>query len=143
MKKHLVILSILFIMMSLACVQSQNTPKNWQWRGENRNGVYNETGLLKEWPAEGPQLLWKFEGLGEGHTSAAIAGEKIYITGMHDDILMLYVFDMTGKLLKEKEIGREWNINHNGFSKKAPLTFFTMFDNVDMKNCLYFCVVKF
>jgi outer membrane protein assembly factor BamB len=98
-------------MICLSCVK---TTDNWQWRGQNRNGVYNETGLLKEWPVEGPELLWKFEGLGEGHTSVAIAGEKIYITGMHDDILILYVFDMTGNLLTEKEIGNEWNKSWNG-----------------------------
>ena len=108
MKKFLFLLVISLPIM----VQAQ---KNSQWRGENRDGIYvNETGLLKVWPADGPQLFWKFEGLGEGHTSVAIAGEKIYITGMHGDKLILYVFDMKGKLLKEKEIGREWNTNHNG-----------------------------
>lgn len=25
-----------------------------QWRGTDRNGVYNEKNLLKSWPAEGP-----------------------------------------------------------------------------------------
>ena len=95
-------------------VDTFNTPKNWQWRGENRNGMYNETGLLKEWPANGPQLLWHFEGLGEGHTSVAIANGKIYITGMQGDRLILYVFDMNGKLLANKEIGKEWDKSHNG-----------------------------
>ena len=95
-------------------VDSFNTPKNWQWRGENRNGVYNETGLLKAWPANGPQLLWNFDGLGEGHTSAAIANGKIYITGMHGNKLILYVLDMNGRLLANKEIGKEWDKNHNG-----------------------------
>ena len=90
------------------------TPPNWQWRGENRNGMYNETGLLKEWPADGPPLLWKFDGLGEGYTSVAIANGKIYNTGLQGDKLILYVFDMTGKWLAEKEIGKEWNANHNG-----------------------------
>ena len=104
---------ILFcIILSLPIIiQAQ---KNSQWRGENRDGIYNETGLLKTWPADGPQLLWKFEGLGEGHTSVAIANEKIYITGMHGDKLILYIFDMNGRLTKEKEIGKEWNKNHNG-----------------------------
>jgi hypothetical protein len=107
MKKYLFILLISLPIMAQA-------QKNSQWRGENRDGIYNETGLLKTWPDDGPQLLWKFEKLGEGHTSVAIAGEKIYITGMHGDVLMLYVFDMKGELLKEKEIGKEWNKNHNG-----------------------------
>jgi len=104
---------ILFIILISLPVMVQ-AQKNSQWRGENRDGIYNETGLLKVWPADGPQLLWKFEGLGEGHTSVAIANEKIYITGMHGDALVLYLFDMNGKLLKEKEIGKEWNKNWNG-----------------------------
>ena len=117
MKKYFFITTILFLPTFCFCQQPNNqqkTPKNWQWRGENRNGVYQETGLLKEWPAEGPELLWSFEGLGEGHTSVAIANGKIYATGMHDDRLTLYVFDMNGKLVTEKEIGKEWNENWNG-----------------------------
>jgi len=114
MKKHFIIIASLLSVVLLSCQQTPKTPKNWQWRGENRNGIYNETGLLKEWPAEGPQLLWKFEGLGEGHTSVAIANRKIYVTGMHGDRLILYAFDMTGKLLTEKEVGKEWNKNWNG-----------------------------
>ena len=114
--KFLLIFAVLFPVMLWSCRQ-QNIPQvqqNWQWRGENRSGVYNETGLLKEWPDEGPELLWHFEGLGEGHTSVAISSEKIYITGMHDDRLLLYVLDMTGKLITGKEIGKEWNTNWNG-----------------------------
>jgi len=110
MKKN-IFLSIMCAALSLPSLSAQT---NAQWRGEQRNGIYNETGLLKVWPANGPQLLWKFEGLGEGHTSVAIANGKIYINGMHGDKLILYVFDMTGKLLTQKEIGKEWNRNHNG-----------------------------
>ena len=117
MKNYFILIAILFSAVLLSCKQqvTVDTPKEWQWRGENRNGMYlNETGLLKQWAANGPQLLWKFEGLGEGHTSVAIANGKIYITGMHGDRLILYVFDMAGKLLTEKEIGKEWNTSHNG-----------------------------
>jgi len=116
LKKHLYTIGILFHTTLLLC-QQQNTVdyQNWQWRGENRNGMYlNETGLLKEWAADGPKLLWHYDGLGEGHTSVAISNEKIYITGMHDDCLILYELDMTGKLLREKEVGKEWDTNWNG-----------------------------
>jgi len=115
MKKYLFHLVIFLpIVMMCSCRQNVQENENWQWRGENRNGMYNETGLLKVWPDNGPQLLWHFDGLGEGHTSVAIANGKIYATGMHDDVLMLYIFDLTGKLLTEKEIGKEWNENWNG-----------------------------
>ena len=112
-KNYLFIIAILLPVI-WSCNNDRSVQKNSQWRGENRDGIYRETGLLKEWPADGPELLWKFEGLGEGHTSVAIAGGKIYATGMHGDVLVLYVFDMDGKLLTEKEIGKEWNENWNG-----------------------------
>ena len=113
MKKYLLIIAVLFLVILPSCKQ-QEASQNWQWRGENRDGKYNETGLLKAWAPEGPQLLWYFEGLGEGHTSVAIANGKLYATGMHEDRLLLYVFDMAGNLLNEKEIGKEWNTNWNG-----------------------------
>jgi len=90
----------------------QNT--NSQWRGENRDGIYHETGLLKEWPADGPQLLWYIEGLGDGYTSPAIANGKIYITGLDGDDLVLFVFDLDGKFLNRKVVGREWNTSYPG-----------------------------
>jgi outer membrane protein assembly factor BamB len=80
---------------------------NSQWRGEMRNGVYNETGLLKVWPTDGPQLLWSHEGLGEGHTSPAIANGKLYVTGLSGDKLMLFVFDLNGNLLIKKEVSKD------------------------------------
>ena len=107
MKKSLLVISV-FLPFVLYAQQ------NAQWRGENRNGVYNETGLLKVWPADGPELLWHFEGLGAGFTSAAIACEKIYITGITGDRLILYVFDLNGKLLQKKEVGKERDERYPG-----------------------------
>ena len=31
----------------------------YEWRGPDRSGIYNETGLLKKWPDGGPALLWE------------------------------------------------------------------------------------
>jgi outer membrane protein assembly factor BamB len=92
-------------------LQAQNDS---QWRGKNRDGVYFETGLLKEWAQNGPELLWKFEGLGEGYTSVAIANDKIYLTGMTDSTGYLYIFDTKGELLNKKSYAKEWSRNYNG-----------------------------
>jgi len=109
MKKYFFIIGVLFPIVLTSCQQKKTpaVPQNSQWRGEGRDGIYNETGLLKEWPADGPELLWAYEGLGDGHTSVAVANEKLYITGLTDDKLMLYVFDLNGSLLHKKEVGRE------------------------------------
>ncbi len=84
-----------------------------EWRND-RTGIYNETGLLKEWPAEGPRMLWHYDGLGEGHSSVAIANNKLYVTGMTGNKGYLYVFDREGKLLNKKEYGDEWDESYNG-----------------------------
>ena len=88
--------------------------QNIQWRGENRTGVYNEQGLLKSWPADGPKLLWHYDGLDEGHSSPAVSDNKIYITGLTNKKGYLYVFDREGKLLNKKEYGSEWDESYNG-----------------------------
>ena len=37
-----------------------------QWQGPDRNAVSKETGLLKEWPKDGPPLAWRIKGIGGG-----------------------------------------------------------------------------
>ena len=52
------------------------------WLGPNRDGHSPDTGLLKQWPAAGPKLLWKVNTLGEGWSSVAVANDRVYITGV-------------------------------------------------------------
>ena len=105
----------LFLLLFLASFSmTMFAQENSQWRGKNRDGIYTETGLLKQWPDEGPALLWHNSELGEGHSSAAIANDKIYITGMIDSTGYLFIFDLKGQLLTKKEYGLEWNENYNG-----------------------------
>lgn len=62
------------------------TGNEWpQWRGPNRDGICNETGLLAQWPAEGPKLAWKIEGLGKAYSSVAISGGRIFTLGQVKD----------------------------------------------------------
>src|SRR5262245_61344574 len=61
----------------------RNTPEvEWpQWRGPLRNGLSSETGLLKQWPANGPAVSWSITNLGEGYGSLAIKADRIYVQG--------------------------------------------------------------
>jgi outer membrane protein assembly factor BamB len=52
-----------------------------QWRGPNRDGISHETGLLKEWPKEGPALTWKVAHTGSGYSTPAVVGERLYLLG--------------------------------------------------------------
>lgn len=50
-----------------------------QWRGPNRNGISAETGLLPQWPKEGPKLLWQVSDAGSGYSTPAVAGGRFYL----------------------------------------------------------------
>jgi outer membrane protein assembly factor BamB len=73
------ILPALACLTLLAAAAQQSGSGNWpQWRGPDRTGVARETGLLKSWPADGPRLVWKAQGLGGGHSTPSIAGGRIF-----------------------------------------------------------------
>jgi outer membrane protein assembly factor BamB len=106
------VLTCAIILLLSAC--SSLSRENSEWRGSERNGYYNESGLLKEWATDGPQMLWSYEGIGDGYTSVAAANDRLYVTGMTDSTGYLYIFDTQGKLLEKKAYGLEWNYNFNG-----------------------------
>ena len=89
------------------------------WRGPESNGIYNETGLIDRWPANGPEILWHFNGLGEGYSSPVFAGGKIYLTGMEGTTGYLYCLSNNGKLLWKKPYGPEWSQSYPG-SRSSP-----------------------
>jgi len=79
MKKILWLCLILCVGCSSAPVQNDSDADWPQWRGPDRNGISTETGLLQEWPAEGPQLLWQVQDVGDGYSTPSIAGTRIYL----------------------------------------------------------------
>lgn len=70
-----------------------------QWQGPDRTAHSKETGLLKEWPKEGPPLLWKAKGLGGGDSTPSIAAGRIY--GMSHRGADEYVWALSEKDGKE------------------------------------------
>lgn len=107
----------ILIIVSCLSVSGQDVA---QWRGPYRNGIYNESGLLKKWPDAGPKLLWHFDELGDGHASAAVTGSAIYTTGMTEGKGFVFAFDLQGKLLWKREYAAEWTESHNGV-RSTPL----------------------
>jgi outer membrane protein assembly factor BamB len=80
-----------------------------QWRGPRRDGISLETGLLRAWPDGGPKLAWKVDGLGQGWSSPIITGGRLYITGDVDERLVVFCFDLAGKLLWRATNGAAWS----------------------------------
>lgn len=111
---------ILLIFTFFGCQQKTEIS---EWRGPNRDGIFTETNLLKQWPENGPNLQWSFEGLGFGHSSVAVANNNVYVTGIKDTINSegtLFTFDLNGKLLWEKNYGPDFIVNFHG-TRSTPV----------------------
>src|SRR5215216_781515 len=82
-----------------------------QWRGPNRDGISKETGLLKEWPKDGPKLLWQVKEIGSGYSTPAVVGDKLYLLsneGMENEsVTALTVVE--GKKIWSVRVGKVGN----------------------------------
>ena len=79
-----------------------------QWQGPRRDGISHEKGLLPSWPEGGPRLLWKIGHLGRGWSSPIIVRDRIFITGDIDGDLVVFAFDLDGKLQWQANNGKAW-----------------------------------
>ncbi len=92
-----------------------------QWRGIHRDGKSPETGLLREWPATGPKLVWKTEGLGEGFSAFSIVGDRLYTQGQRGDQEFIMAFDVgTGKKVWETPAGEAYRERRGNGPRGTP-----------------------
>lgn len=77
-----------------------------QWRGPARTGVSTETGLLRQWPASGPPLVWTARDLGEGYGSVAVAGDRVFVQGLRKGESIISAINLAdGRSLWSKALG--------------------------------------
>jgi outer membrane protein assembly factor BamB len=76
-----------------------------RWRGPNGDGLSAETGLLREWPDEGPPLAWQAKGFGGGMATVAVAGGKIYTLGRKGETHLIAASVKDGGILWSTPIG--------------------------------------
>ncbi len=54
--------------------------EDWpQWRGPNRDGVWNETGIMQSFPPGGLKISWRAP-VGPGWSSPVVAQGRVYVT---------------------------------------------------------------
>src|SRR6184192_1070054 len=96
----------------LLSVSPKLTASDWpQWRGQNRDGIAKETGLLKTWPANGPSLLWQVKDLGSGYSTPSVAAGRIYVMsnkGLDDEFVKALEMK-DGKQVWSTRIGKVGN----------------------------------
>jgi outer membrane protein assembly factor BamB len=101
-------LAVLCLALPLAADPPPARTFDWpQWRGPARNGLSRETGLLRQWPEEGPAQVWVARGLGNGFSSVAVAAGRVYTLGDRKGGCHLIALDeATGKEVWGTRIGR-------------------------------------
>ena len=98
---------------------STKTPSIYQWRGENRQGVFSEENLLKIWEDDGPDEIWFLEEIGNGYGAPTITDTEIFITGEVDSIATLFCINFEGEIKWKSTFGKEWTKSYPG-SRSAP-----------------------
>ena len=101
--KKLLLVIFCIVLVSVADAQI------YQFRGPNRDGKFPETGLLKEWPEGGPELLLEYEGIGEGYSSVISNGKYIYASGKIGDMDQLTCIDFEGNQKWQVAYGKSWD----------------------------------
>jgi len=94
---------VVAIVMSASCGLRADWP---QLRGQNRDGKSADTGLLKEWPSDGPPLTWRIDNLGGGYSAPSIAAGRIFGMGNRgEDEIVWALSETDGKELWVTRLG--------------------------------------
>jgi outer membrane protein assembly factor BamB len=107
--------SRLIAALIVSTVAIAHAEDNWPtFRGAQRTGVSDDTGLLTRWPDGGPKLVWKAEGAGLGYASVAIDNGNLYTLGdglstaSDKDEYLSCFSEATGQQLWKSKTGAAW-----------------------------------
>jgi outer membrane protein assembly factor BamB len=68
-----------------------------QYRGPRLDGTSSETGLARQWPADGPETLWRHD-LGDGYSGMAVVDGRLYtMYGSGGDEMLVCLDAATGR----------------------------------------------
>ena len=86
-----------------------------RFRGDDSQGKYNETGLMKTWPKEGLTPKWVIRDIGEGWSSVVKIKDRLFLNCIDQDdskkesILCL---DLDGKKIWQQQLGSIWTASY-------------------------------
>jgi len=111
-----------FVLLSLLMVNSAFPADSSFWAGSRQDGVYPDTGLLQEWPENGPVLLWQVDDIGTGYSTVGVVDDRVFVSGMVDNTGTLFAFDHAGNELWRTSYGAEWTRTFPG-TRSTPVVY--------------------
>ncbi len=107
----------------LAIAAASVSAADWpQFHGPNRDNKSPDKGLLEEWPEGGPSRIWEVAGIGEGYSTVAVVGDRIYTTGAIDDDCVITTLDMEGQKVWTRRNGQAWDASYPGTRSTPTIT---------------------
>jgi alcohol dehydrogenase (cytochrome c) len=99
--------SAVLVLIAADSFAAAPTAQDWpQWQGHHRDGISREEGLLQKWPAEGPPLAWRVDGLGGGDSAPSIAAGRIFgMSNRGDEEVVWALSETDGKELWVRPLG--------------------------------------
>jgi outer membrane protein assembly factor BamB len=115
---------VIGIISTCLFITAPNTVRadDWpQWNGRNRDGKSADTGLLGQWPADGPKLAWKATGFGAGFSETAVVGNRLYTIGDKDGSGWLIAASVDGgKILWTAKMGKPGSPEVQNYTFPGP-----------------------
>lgn len=103
------------LLIAVSAVLAESPEYSWpQFHGPNRNNMSSETGLLKNWPEGGPDLVWTAKGLGHGFSSVSIANGIIYTAGNIGEDTVITSLNIDDEVLWRAKNGAAWTKDYPG-----------------------------
>lgn len=115
---------LLNLIFSLSAAPDSNTIS--EFRGKDRSGIYQESNLLKTWPADGPKEIMAVENIGNGFVSPVFTDDGFFISGGIDSMCVLFSFNLKGEKVWQTTLGKEWMAGGYPGSRCTP----TIIDNL-------------
>lgn len=107
--RHVITLALAggLLALSTTAIGQSGASADWpQWRGPDRTGLSKDVGLLPQWPASGPALIWTVSSLGVGYGSMAIKDDRIFVQGSNGRQSIVFALNRAdGKGLWSKNLG--------------------------------------
>lgn len=122
MRTRLLLVLTAAVLAALPLAGQAPPPQDWfQWRGPNRDGHSQETGLLQAWPKGGPPPAWRAAGVGEGYSSFSASHGRLYTLGARGNLEFVVALDRaTGRKLWEYQNGRRFTNDRGDGPRGTP-----------------------
>jgi outer membrane protein assembly factor BamB len=79
MRANLKLWSFLLPTITVLCVRGIHADDWPQWMGPQRDGVWRESGIVKDFPPDGPPVRWRVK-IGGGYAGPAVVDGRVYVT---------------------------------------------------------------